>query len=367
MDELESGLDYLANRSAPVPKYASRSILVKEVNWLGDLVMSLPALRAIRKAYPLTRLSVLVKGGLAGFFDGMNWIDEVISYPDQPQGLKYKLNIVRNLRSRKFDLAILFPNSFESALWTMLAGIPRRAGYATDARGFMLTDRANPSDNALTAHQSRYWLEMVRDTLGIYIIEEASYSGLEIGNQHRDRMHSWLHERRARHGSPLIALAPIAAYGPAKEWPTDRYTSLIDQLAQRFNAECVIVGASSERPRCETLAAATHSNPLIAAGDISLGELIALLSFCDGFVGNDSGAMHLAGSLGIPTVGLFGSTNPIRTGALGPKVHSLIHRVSCNPCLARTCRFEHYECLNAIAPDEVIHTLAELGAFYGRN
>ncbi len=178
MDELESSPGQPPQPSDPVSKYTSRSILVKEVNWLGDLVMSLPALRAIRRAYPLARLSVLVKSGLAGFFDGIDWLDEVISYPDQPRSLKHKLNIVRDIRSREFDLAILFPNSFESALWVMLAGIPRRAGYATDARGFLLTDRVNPSDDALTRHQSRYWLGMLRDTLGIPIGEEAPYCGL---------------------------------------------------------------------------------------------------------------------------------------------------------------------------------------------
>lgn len=363
MDELDRGLVRLPAPANVAPKHPADSILVKEVNWLGDLVMSLPALRAIRKAYPSARLSVLVKKNLAGFFDGITWLDVVIDYPDAERNLKQKLNVVRNLRPHRFDLAVLFPNSFESALWVMLAGIPRRAGFATDARRLMLTDTAAPQHEALRGHQSQYWLSMIRETLGVEADDHVISTPLEASAVHLERMRAWLSQRRTRPRSPLIALAPIAAYGPAKEWPMGNYAALIDQLAHRFDAECVIIGAAAESPRCNQLASVCHSRPLVAAGEINLGELIALLSLCDGFAGNDSGAMHLAGGLGLPTVGIFGSTDPLRTHALGPKVRSLLQRAPCSPCLARSCRFGHYDCLKAISPEEVISTLAELGAF----
>jgi heptosyltransferase-2 len=361
MDELDAGFAYPPRPVDFTRKYSADSILVKEVNWLGDLVMSLPALRTVRRAYPLARVSILVKASLTGFFDGFDWINEVIPYPDTAKNLTQKFNIVRNLRSRHFDLAVLFPNSFESALWVMLGGIPRRAGFATDARGFMLTDSAIPEPRVLSGHQSGYWLSMVQATLGINV-EQSAWDKLEVSKRHLNKMHEWLLQHRLRKGSPLIAIAPVAAYGPAKEWPASSYASLIDQLANSFDAECIIVGASAEAPRCQELAAACRSRPLIAAGEINLGELIALLSLCDGFAGNDSGAMHLAGSLAIPTAGIFGSTNPNRTHALGPKVRSLINRLPCNPCLARTCRFGHYNCLKAISPAEVVSALLQLGA-----
>ncbi len=128
-----------------------RRILVKEVNWLGDLVMSMPALRAIRRAWPGARLSILVKRELAGFFDGAHWIDELISYSISPglRGFADAARIVSRIRAAGFDLAVLFPNSISSALWVTLAGVSNRAGYVRDGRGLLLTHKAAPPAGAL--------------------------------------------------------------------------------------------------------------------------------------------------------------------------------------------------------------------------
>jgi heptosyltransferase-2 len=176
-------------------------------------------------------------------------------------------------------------------------------------------------------------------------------------------MRLWLAERRAYPEAPLIAIAPAAAYGPAKEWPLVRYSAVIDMLHDRFGAECVLVGAPGERSRCEQVAATARGVALVAAGATGIGELKALLSLCDGFAGNDSGAMHLAAALGIPSIGIFGSTNPDRTGPTGARAGFIHHRIQCSPCLERTCRFGHYECLRSITPEEVAGALASLGAF----
>jgi heptosyltransferase-2 len=336
-------------------------VLVKEVNWLGDVVISLPALRAVRDAYPDAGLSVLVRRELATFFDGFEWIGEILPYDlgRGVGGLRDRLAIVAALRARRFDLAVLFPKSFDAALWPALARVPRRAGWRTDGRRLLLTDGARLPPPG-QRHQVHSYLEMLRRCLAI----EGSPDRYEIAvaQRNREAMTVWLRQRRRRSGAPLIALAVAAAYGPAKEWPAPRYAELIDVLAQSVGAECLIVGAPGERARCEAIAAASRAGALVAAGDTHLGETIALLSLCDGFAGNDSGAMHLAGALGLPTVGLFGSTDPVRTGPLGPRVRVLQHRIECSPCFARTCRFGHYECLARIAPDEVVGALADLGA-----
>ncbi|HLW70612.1 MAG TPA: lipopolysaccharide heptosyltransferase II [Candidatus Binataceae bacterium] len=340
-------------------------ILVKEVNWLGDLVMSLPALRAVRAAFPAARLAVLVRENLAGFFDGIDWINETITYRDASglRVLRRNWHVVRGIRARSFDLAILFPNSFESALWMTLARIPNRAGYATGGRRPLLTHRATPAPDALGGHQAGYWLGMVRDTLGAQTSAETTGEQLEPSRDNLARIRAWLDTQRGRHVGALVAIAPIAAYGAAKEWPSARYVELINRLQEVHGARCVIVGAASERTRCEQLAAVARGGAIVAAGALSLGEQIALLSLCDGFAGNDSGAMHLAAALGIATVGIFGSTNPARTGPLGPRARFILHPPPCSPCLARTCRFGHYDCLHAITASEVAATLVQLGAF----
>jgi heptosyltransferase-2 len=125
----------------------------------------------------------------------------------------------------------------------------------------------------------------------------------------------------------------------------------------------VLVGAPGERAACERIAAATRHGARIAAGETTVGEAVALLARCQGFAGNDSGSMHVAGALGIPTVGIFGSTNPQRTAPLGARTRVLYHRLPCSPCLQRTCRFGHYDCLQRISAQEVDDALVQLGVF----
>lgn len=340
-------------------------VLVKEVNWLGDLVMTLPALRAVRRAFPHATLAVLVKRELAGFFDGTRWVDEVIDYRVRrsPAGVADRLRVVGAIRRGRFDLAILFPRSFEAALWVTLAGVPRRVGFVDDARGPLLTHKAWRDATLFQQHQVQDYLQLLRGTLGI--VGDPAECGLDVEPRHRASTDGWLAARRRRRG-PLLALAPAAAYGPAKEWPAPRWAALADRLAERHGAECVLLGAPGERARCTEIAAATRHGALVAAGETTVGQMIALLSRCSGFAGNDSGAAHVAGALGLPTVALFGSTNPQRTAPLGPRVRVVSHPPECSPCMERTCRFGHYECLTRITVDEVEQALRDAGALPGR-
>src|SRR5215831_3767930 len=246
-----------------------RRIVVKEVNWLGDLVMSLPALRAISRSFPDARISVLIKSELASFFDGVTWIEEVIPYAVHRgiRGIGDRCSLVNTIRSRGFDLAVLFPNSFEPALWVRMARIPRRVGYIRDARGPMLTHKTKPPAHAMNGHQVHYWLAMVRSTIGVSgNVEDGA---LTADPNHLQEMGAWLDAHRKNKGARLIAIAPTAAFGPAKEWPAPHFVRLIDELAEHHDAECVLVGAPDDRPRCESIAAASSHGAMIAAGETS--------------------------------------------------------------------------------------------------
>jgi heptosyltransferase-2 len=289
---------------------APARILVKATNWLGDLVMSLPALRAVRRAYPESRVAVLVRRELASFYDGAAWLDELIPYA-APSGLSHVgglPRVVAEIRARRFDLAVLFPSSFEAALWPFLARVPARVGYARDGRGRLLTARASPTEAVRRGHQVGWYLHLLHETLGIDGAGDAVAP--DVDPAARARVIAWLDARRRRPMGPLVALAPAAAYGPAKEWPRARFAALVDLLAERHGAECVLVGAPRERARCDEVAAASRAGALVAAGETTVGELVALLAECQAFAGNDSGAMHVAGALGRPTVGIYGSTAP---------------------------------------------------------
>jgi len=337
-------------------------VLVKEVNWLGDVVMSLPALRAVRRAFPEAKLSILAKQELASFFDGVAWVDEVMGYRFSrgARGVVDRYRLVRDIRARRFDLAVLLPRSFESALWPTLARVPMRAGFVYDARGQMLTHKTVYGAWLFDRHQCHDYLHMLEETLGIG--GEADDYVPEVHEAHRDKMRLWVDERRLRPAGRLIALAVAAAHGPAKEWPAERYSALIDMLADRFGAECVLVGAPGERQLCERVVATSRQKGIVAAGETNVGEALALLSLCDGFAGNDSGLMHVAGALGIPTVGIYGSTRPHRTSPLGPKTVVVQRPIDCSPCMDRTCRFGHYDCLWKISTEDVVAALQDVGA-----
>ncbi|MBX3023554.1 lipopolysaccharide heptosyltransferase II [bacterium] len=357
--------DPAAPARRPPPSPAPARILIKEVNWLGDLVMTLPALRALRRAFPRAALAVLVKEELASFFDGTRWIDEVLGYRVRRglAGFADRRRIVADIRRNRFDLAILLPRSFEAALWARLGRVPKRVGYVADRRGPLLTHPAVRGAAVLQQHQVQDYLHLLHATLGI--VGDPAECGIDVDPRHRASMDGWLAAHRRRRG-PLLALAPAAAYGPAKEWPAARWSALADRLADRHGGECVLVGAPGERARCAQIAAGTRQGALVAAGETSIGQMVALLARCQGFVGNDSGAAHVAGALGIPTVALFGSTNPQRTAPLGPRTRVVYHHLDCSPCMERTCRFGHYDCLRRIEVPEVEHALLALGALPGR-
>ncbi len=340
-----------------------KRILVKEVNWLGDIVMSLPALKAVRASYPDAKISLLIKKELASFFDGASWLNEVIPYAIRKgwAGWGDRRRLVSEIRAKNFDLAVLFPNSFESAFWMRWAGIPERVGYARDGRGFLLSKMTKPSPEILEVHQVGYYLNMLKLTLGLEGSKDEYVPDVLSSSQ--AKMRTWIQEHHFGEKGNIIALAVAAAYGPAKEWPEEYYAELIDRLKEKWGACCVLVGAPGERPKCEAVAGSSRAGAMVAAGETSVGEALALLSICDGFAGNDSGSMHVAGALGLPTVGIYGSTRADRTGPLGPKTRILYQSIACSPCLKRTCMYGHYDCLKNIKPVQVLEALEGLGVF----
>jgi heptosyltransferase-2 len=343
------------------PPLQTARVLVSEVNWLGDLVMSLPALKAVRRAFPTSHLAVLVREELASFFDGCSFIDEVLTRKRfvSSRELLARWRVIKQLRERRFDLAILFPNSFDSALIATLAGIPSRAGFVRDARGFLLTHKAQLPSGLKSKHQVHYWLTMLRETLAID--GEVGNCALEVSRENCQKVNGWL--PRGKPDQRIIAVAPGSAYGPAKEWPERYFAALIDLLAVRYNAQVLLVGAAGERAKCERIRKSASHDSMVASGKTNVGELMALLSLCQGFAGNDSGSMHLAAGLGVPTVAIFGSTDPRRTGPMGPKIGIIYKQLECSPCFDRTCRFDHYDCLRRVSPADVAHTLESLGVF----
>jgi heptosyltransferase II len=334
------------------PSTASK-VLVRAPNWLGDAVISLPAVRAIRARFPAARIAVVARPWVADLYAREESVDRVIEYPAR-NGWRAKRDFAAQLRSENFDCAILLQNAFDAALLAWLARIPERIGYKRDARGFLLTRGIPvPEPGEIPQHQSFYYLELLRRAGLLDRFPQMSaivLSGIEAAREAGLR-------RLASHlgGLPVIGVSPGAAYGSAKRWPPERFGEAAALVARATGAAILVFGSSSERSLCELAAEAARALGVKArnlAGETNLGEFIDLAAACRVFLTNDSGAMHIASALAVPTVAVFGATDDSATGPAGPLSRVIRAHAECSPCLLRECPIDH-RCMTRISADRV--------------
>ena len=335
-----------------------RNILVRGVNWVGDSVMTLPALRALRKGLPDAEISLLVKPWVSPVFEKNLDLDEIIMYADRHKGMIGKLRLSRMLSRKAFCSAILFQNAFDAALITFISGIRERAGYGRDGRGFLLTTAVPVPSNEKSRHQIYYYLNLI-EKLGIKA--EYSVPYIHLGLDERLQARNSLKEMKR----PVLGINPGATFGSAKKWFPDRFADIANWFIQDTGGSVVLFGGPSEvdiadkiyrdmYPEFRTSASVTN-----VAGQTSLRELISLVSECDAFLTNDSGPLHIAYAVRTPLVALFGSTAPELTGPppemSGDDNIVITADLSCRPCFDRTCRNNDMQCMHAITADEVYY------------
>ncbi|HET6488137.1 MAG TPA: lipopolysaccharide heptosyltransferase II [Syntrophales bacterium] len=327
------------------------NVLIRGTNWIGDVVMTFPAIAAVRETLPHARITVLVKPWVADLVRMHPAVDEVMIYerPGRHEGIGGLWELSRELRLRRFDAAILLQNAIEAAIIARLAGIPVRAGYSTDARGFLLTHPVARTQEIRNVHQTLYYLEMLH-ALGFRSSEQT----LRIipTAQDREAAQRRLNEYGIAGRRPLIGMAPGAAYGPAKRWFPGRFAGVADRLIGRFSCPVLLFGGAGDRASTEAVQSAAQCAFIDIAGRTSLREAIALIARCDLFITNDSGLMHVAGALGVPTVAIFGSTNPATTSPMGERTVIVRRPVDCSPCLKQECPTD-FACMDLVSVDEV--------------
>ena len=326
-----------------------RRILVRAPNWLGDIVMALPAMRRLRRLEGGSAVAVHAPPGYArlvrswGVADGVAGLDA--------KGVIPLLRAARRLRRGGFDVALLLTNSFSSAVLARLAGAREVWGYSTDGRAFFLTRSVPPRPEL---PQAEYYAELVALLYGAepgeMSREEFSF---EVPQEDRGRA-----RKLAGEGS-LVAVAPGAAYGPAKEWPEESFAEVCRMLI-RAGYACLLVGSAKERAKCGRVAALAPG-AVSLAGRTDIMTLAGLLAEAEGFVGNDSGAAHLAAGVGTKTVAIFGSTRPGRTSPHGRAVKVIQGRAGCIPCASRACPRGSYECLKSVSAREIFEALTGEG------
>ncbi len=345
-----------SGNSIPVGKL--RNILVRGTNWIGDVIMTLPAFRSIRATCPEAHIAVLVKPWVAEIFRACPDVDEVILYqrPGTHAGLSGLLKLVQELRNRKFDCAILLQNAIEAAIIARLAGIPIRAGYNSDARGLLLTHSVQRTKAVRQVHQTRYYTAVL-ESLGFAPVGTDIH--LRLGNEGEALWPQLAAKCRIENARLVIGMAPGAEYGPAKRWPVERFAEVAALLVKKFSAKVVLLGSRGDRGTAELIRKSAGEGVVNAAGETGLLEAMVLISKCALFLSNDSGLMHVAGALGVPAIAIFGSTNPVTTSPPGPDSLIIRKELPCSPCLKKECPTD-FRCMTSIGADEVFEAARKI-------
>ncbi|MCP4747098.1 MAG: lipopolysaccharide heptosyltransferase II [Desulfobacteraceae bacterium] len=337
-----------------------KKLLVRGANWVGDAVMTTPAMRALRKGFPGARITLLVKPWVGPVFENNPNIDDLMIYKADgrhkgPFGL---LRLVRDLRRQNFDAALLFQNAFEAALLSWLAAIPFRAGYTTDGRTLLLTERIHNWRLLKKGHLIDYYLGLPY-ALGIGV----NGRKLEITLTKQETLHArqTLNSLGVMKDQIILGFNPGAAHGTAKRWPVERYAALGKALKERFDARIVIFGSPGEAGLGQALADKIGDGCSNLAGATTLRQAMALIGLCNLFITNDSGLMHVAAALDVPQVAVIGPTDPIATGPSNPTSLTVQAKGSCkdSPCLLPDCPI-HHPCMTAVTVDQVLSAALSL-------
>jgi heptosyltransferase-2 len=330
----------------------SLKIMIRATNWVGDAIMALPALRAARQHNPDAQISIVARPYVADIYRGQQICDELIAY--DPNGAHHgwsgREKLISDLRTRKFDVALLLQNAFDAAWLAWRAQIPQRIGYARDARSLLLTKPIPvPKPGEIPPHEKFYYLELLRRAGWLDQLPDEPHITLRVPDTARQRATQTLLEAGARTHALRIAVGAGASYGSAKCWPPDRFAKALNALLSHSDADVILFGTPGELPVSAAIAAELQRVPINLIGKTSIADLPALLSQCHLFLGNDSGAMHVAAAVGLPVVAVFGPTDPEGTAPVTPRVTIVQQKPYCSPCFLRRCPTDH-RCMTAVTP-----------------
>jgi len=326
-------------------------ILVRSPNWVGDVVMATPALRALRHQFPDAHLALACKPYVQPILDGCPWLDELIVSPGR--GLGEFGRLVRRLRRERFDLAMILPNSFRTALEAWLGGARRRVGYARPGRRrkWLLTDPIAPPLDA----RGRFVPQPMVD----YYLKLCAHVGctdlspreeLFITPECQARADALLAKYGVASDARVLGINPGGAFGSSKVWMADRFAAVADALADRHGFRVLLFGSPNERPILEQVAAAMAHEPILTVpGEMDLDVLKPLVARCSLLVTNDTGARHFAVAFGVPLVCVMGSTSPAYTHCNLERQAIVRVDVDCGPCQKKACVQDH-RCMTQITP-----------------
>ncbi|WP_129128423.1 lipopolysaccharide heptosyltransferase II [Geomonas oryzae] len=329
-----------------------RKILIRAVNWIGDAVMTTPAVDTVRANFPEAEITVLANEAVSEVFRVYDGVDRVITFHrnGRHKGALGRLRLAAELRRSRFDLAVMLPNSFDAALVPWLAGIPQRVGKDSDARSIILTHRFPRVLLKPDTHQVLNYLTMLE-----YFGLKPSPAQLRLQTSAAEdaEMDALLAARGIAPGEFVLGVNPGATYGSAKRWYPERFAETARELAKRWGARVIITGGPGETEMAGKIAELLEGDCADFAGKTSVRQLMALIKRCNFFITNDSGPMHIAAAFDVPLVAIFGPTDHRTTSAFFERGAIVRRGADCAPCMKRECPIDH-RCMTAVTAGDVI-------------
>jgi lipopolysaccharide heptosyltransferase II len=332
-----------------------KRIVVRGTNWVGDAVMTVPALRGLRRLFPGAHITLATRAWAEGLFAGADFVDDLQVH--EGSGLRSVVHQVRQWQKGSFDLAVLFPNSLEAALVASLARVAFRIGYATDGRQRLLTHPLSLPEWRSSKHEVFYYLNIIAELERLLggeqtVLDKQPDCSLQVEQSRQLEAMELIRSKGVRKEGVLVALCPGSINSRAKRWPVDRYAALGDLFIDKLGAEVLLVGSDAESEVSLEVSGLMRNRPVMLTGHTDLAQLVAVLSLVDLLVTNDTGPAHIASALGRPTLVVFGPTNPLTTRPFSSAGEIVRTPPDCAPCMLRDCPIDH-RCMTAISPQEV--------------
>lgn len=341
-------------------------IIIKTPNWIGDTIMMTPAVARLRKVVADAHITALGPKGCIEVLKNNPSIDE-LWVSNEKEGLSAFLGVAKKIRKAKFDLGILMPNSFSSAMMFFLGRVKKRIGYDRDKRGFLLTEKIKMTRERGRMHQVDYYLELLNplENFPDYATWEQIVKNDEkkmiysIAPNEQTEALQYLKSKGVWENDFVAALNPGGFYGPSKRWLADRFAKVADYLTQKYEAKVFVLGSPAEGVIAEEIRKNAKRPVIDATQDMSLRLLGAFLERCSLMITNDSGSMHIGAAIGCPMVAIFGPTDPELTSPYSRKSIVLYKKAECAPCFLRECPIDH-RCMTAIEVENVTRAIVQI-------